>query len=151
MTPSSYHSGLFSSIENALQQGGINPCFPLLQTVEDHRSGIFQTGFSHCFLSPDLQLPVVSASAVAGGRLFGAPLAVPGFLAYASPSCPAMARPDFLYAAAGSQLGSEERFYLGWIRGAGSPGGQLPPGSWRWFLSGLGLALGRWFRGRGRV
>ena len=149
MTYLIYHSGPFSSIGNALQQGEIDPCLSLCQTVEPHRSGIFPAGLSHCFLSPDLQLPASCAGAVAGGRLFGAPLAGPGFPAVASPFYPAMVRPAFLYAAAGSQLGGEERFYLGWIRGLGSSGGQLPPGSWWWFRSGLGLALGRWLPGGG--
>ena len=153
MTYLIYHSGPFSSIGNTLQQGEINPCLSLFQTVEADRSGIFPTGFSQCSLSPDLQLPASCAGAVAGGGLFGAPSAGPGLPAVAFSSCPAMAGPAFLYAAAGSQLGGEELpvFYLGWIRGGGSSGGQLPPGSWRWFRSGLGLALGRWLRGRLRV
>ena len=41
-----YHSGPFSSIGNALQQGEIDPCLSLCQTVEADRSGIFPTGFS---------------------------------------------------------------------------------------------------------
>ena len=153
MTYLIYHSGPFSSIGNALQQGEINSCLSLFQTVEADRSGISPTGFSQFLFSPDLQLPASCAGAVAGGRLFGAPSAGPGFPAVASPFYPAMARPAFLHAAAGSQLGGEELpvFYPGWIRGVGSSGGQLPPGSWRWFRSGLGLALGRWLRGRLRV
>ena len=109
------------SIANVLQQGEIDPCLSLFQTVEADRSGIFPTGFSQCSLSPDLQLPASCAGAVAGGGLFGAPSAGPGFPAVAFSSCPAMAGPAFLYAAAGSQLGGEELpvFYLGWIRGVG--------------------------------
>ena len=128
-----YHSGPFSSIGNALQQGEIDPCLSPFQTVEADRSGIFPTGFSQFLFSPDLQLPASCAGAVAGGRLFGAPLAGPGFPAVASPFYPAMARPAFLYAAAGSQLGGEELpvFYLGWIRGVGSSGGQFAA----WFLA----------------
>ena len=120
-----YHSSPFSSIGNSLQQGEINPCFFLFQKVEADRSGIFPAGFSQFPFSPDLQLPASYAGAVAGGRLFGAPSAGPGFPAVAFSSCPAMAGPAFLYAAAGSQLGGEEHFYLGWSRGVGSSGGQF--------------------------
>ena len=131
MTYLIYHSGPFSSIGNALQPGSISPCLFLCQTVEADRSGIFPTGFPQFLFSPDLQLPASCAGAVAGGRLFGAPVAGPGFPAVASPFYPAMVRPAFLDAAAGSQLGGEERFYLGWIRGGGSSGGQFAA----WFLA----------------
>ena len=133
MTYLIYHSGPFSSIANALQQGEIDPCLSLFQTVEADRSGISPAGFSQFLFSPDLQLPASCAGAVAGGGLFGAPLAGPGFPAVASPFYPAMVRPAFLHAAAGSQLGDEELpvFYLGWIRGVGSSGGQFAA----WFLA----------------
>ena len=121
MTYLIYHSGHFFSIANALQQGEIDPCLSLFQTVEADRSGIFPTGSAQFLFSPDLQLPAGCAGAVAGGGLFGAPLAGPGLPAVAFSSCPAMAGPAFLYAAARSQLGGEELpvFYLGWIRGLG--------------------------------
>ena len=131
MTYLIYHSSPFFSIANALQQGEIDPCLSPFQKVEADRSGIFPTGFSQCSLSPDLQLPASCAGAVAGGGLFGAPSAGPGFPAVAFSSCPAMAGPAFLYAAAGSQLGGEEHFYLGWIRGLGSSGGAVAA----WFLA----------------
>lgn len=131
MTYLIYHSSAFSSIGNALQPGEINPCLSLFQKVEADRSGIFPAGSAQFPFSPDLQLPASCAGAVAGGGLFGAPSAGPGLPAVASPSYPAMAGPACLYAAAGSQLGGEEHFYLGWIRGVGSSGGQFAA----WFLA----------------
>ena len=119
MTYLIYHSSPFSSIANALQPGEIDPCLSPFQTFEADRSGIFPAGSAQFPFSPDLQLPASCAGAVAGGGLFGAPSAGPGLPAVAFSSCPAMAGPAFLYAAAGSQLGGEEHFYLGWSRGVG--------------------------------
>ena len=144
-----YHSGPFSSIGNALQQGEIDPCMSLFQTVEADRSGISPTGFPQFLFSPDLQLPASFAGDSAG--LFGAPLAGPGLPAVASPFIrPWHGRPSCMRLQ-GLSWAAKNAFHLGWIRGVGRSGGQLPPGSWRWLWSGLGLALGRWLRGRLRV
>ena len=151
MTYLIYHSSAFFSIANALQPGGINPCFSVFQKVEADRSGIFPTGFSQCSLYSDLQLPASCAGAVAGGGLFGAPSAGPGLPAVASPFCPAMAgRPSYMRLQ-GLSWAAKNTFTLLGVAVWGVQVGQLPPGSWRWLRSGLGLALGRWLRGRVRV
>ena len=85
MTYLIYHSGPFSSIGNTLQQGEINPCLSLFQTVEADRSGIFPTGFSQFLFPPRSSVAgqlcrrcrgrrpfrcAVSRSRIACGRIF---------------------------------------------------------------------------------